>query len=143
MTVPHSQEEAMKIIYEVYAKAMVDREFYDYFVGDPNKALAEYGLRSPEGVYYHLVDAYREGDENLPKSGGVDIYLAYPIPEEEVSFDVLAVVDESGSRAESLVVLGGTLTPTGTGGTDFSGDDSASSDASGDETSPTGPVPLM
>lgn len=134
MTTPQSWEEARKIINEVYAKAMVDPSFHAEFVADPNKVLIEHGLRPAEGVRYHLVDKNNVSEDALPKSGGTDVYLAHPTPDEPVGFDVLKpeniMLNGTGTSTASS---DGSASACGTSGSQPSnggdGDDGAGSDA--------------
>jgi len=138
MTTPNFPDAALKIVHEVYAKALVDPDFHAQFVSNPNKVLADHGLRSPEGVCYHVVKEYREGGENLPKSGGIDIYLAYPVLEEEVSVDTLGSSDESGDKSVDSVILGGLCCATGSFGAEPSHIDDPRGDASEHASRPSG-----
>ena len=84
---PHSQEEVVRIISSVTAKAQADESFRQQYIENPNHVLTQHGLQIPSGVDFHVIEGL---PSDMPDSTPTDIYLIVPQVEEVVQDESLA-----------------------------------------------------
>ncbi|SFN02944.1 hypothetical protein SAMN05421594_0479 [Chryseobacterium oleae] len=94
------ENQAVRVISEVTAKAQANPDFAREYVNNPNGVLSDAGMEIPEGMKIHVIVGSPANSE-IPNSTSTDVYLLLPQVNEEIKDESLATAAAASCQSTS------------------------------------------
>jgi len=94
------ENQAVKIISEVTAKAQANAQFASEYISNPKKVLTDAGLQIPDELNIHVI-AGSPSNSDIPNSTNTDVYLVLPQVQEEIKDESLATAASASCQSTS------------------------------------------